>query len=126
MQQYCIKNFACRRPRPRPWGLGPKGQNSTVPEHGHVAYQRKWSRECSNILTHTLDSCGRVRGQNIFFSSERSRVAHQIRREGSIEHHASTYSALTHTLDPLGWVKDQNMLFSESSRVAYQIKWDGA
>ena len=62
---------------------------------------------------------------NIFFS-ESSCVAHQIRREGSIEHHASTYSALTRTLDPLGWVKDQNMLFSESSRVAYQIKWDGA
>ena len=40
MQQHGSKYFACR-PHPLTLGMGPKGQNSTFSEHGHVAYQIK-------------------------------------------------------------------------------------
>ena len=36
-----FKYFACRRPSPLTLGLGSKGQNSTLSEHNHVAYQIK-------------------------------------------------------------------------------------
>ena len=29
-------------------GKGSKGQNPTFSEHGHVSYQIKWNRKCSN------------------------------------------------------------------------------
>ena len=34
--------------------LGPKGQNTTISEHDHVAYQIKRNDECSNIQAHSL------------------------------------------------------------------------
>ena len=36
-----FKYFACRPPSPLTLGLGSKSQNSTLSEHGHVAYQIK-------------------------------------------------------------------------------------
>ena len=39
------------------------------------------------------------------FFSESSFVAYQIKRNGALEHNASTYSVLTHTLVPWGGVK---------------------
>ena len=44
--------------------------------------------------------------------------------ECNLEHHASTYSFLTYTIDSWDGVKGHN-IFSESSHVAYQIKWNG-
>ena len=44
------------------------------------------------------------------FFSESSHVAYQVRRERSIEHHASIYSVLTHPR-PLGGVKGKNIFF---------------
>ena len=38
-------------PSPDP---GVKGTNITFAEHGHVAYQIKGNRECSNMVTHIL------------------------------------------------------------------------
>ena len=50
-------------PLPPHLNLGPKGQNSTFSEHGHVAYQIKWNRARSiAMLQHVLKKC------NIFFS----------------------------------------------------------
>ena len=61
-------------------------------------------------------------GQNIF--SEVSHVAYQIRREWSIEYHASTYVVPTHTpTSSTAGSKGQNSTFSEHGHVAYQIKW---
>ena len=41
-----------------------------------------------SVLTHTLDPLGGDNGQNIFFP-ESAHVAYKIRREWSIEYHAS-------------------------------------
>ena len=111
----------------------PKGQYSTFSEHGHFAYQIKWNREGSNMQAHILSlhtpstpTLGGVKDQNIFFS-ESSHVASQIRREWSIEHHASTHSVLTHTLCPWRGVKGQNIFFFlkvvNLSCCIYHIKW---
>ena len=50
MQQYGIKNFACKPPLLTT--LGSKGQKSTFSEHGHVACKIKRNDECSNMLAH--------------------------------------------------------------------------
>ena len=42
MQHHGSKYFAPWNPaHPHPLTLGPKGQNLTFPEHGHIAYQIK-------------------------------------------------------------------------------------
>ena len=46
MHQHVSKYFTSRT---RWWR-----QNSTFSEHGRVAYQIKWNRECSNIQAHIL------------------------------------------------------------------------
>ena len=81
--------------------VGSKGQYCNFPEHGHVAYQIKRYRKCSNMQAHIVSlhtpSTPRVGSKfKIFFES--IHVAYQIRREWSIKHHANIYSALTHTL----------------------------
>ena len=45
--------YFARRPTapPRPLWMGLK---VTISEHGHVAYQIKWNRECSNMVTNIL------------------------------------------------------------------------
>ena len=91
-------------PLPDPEEWGKKRSKFNFLEHGHVAFQIKWNANAST------------------FFSESSHVAYHIRRECSIEHHASTYSVLTHTLDSWGGVKKK----SESNHVAYQIKGNGA
>ena len=35
-------------------GLGSKGQNSTLSEHGHVAYKIKGNQECSNMVANIV------------------------------------------------------------------------
>ena len=70
------------------------------------------------IITHTLGFGQKVKT----FFSEIFHIAYQIRREWSIEHHTSTYSALTSTLGHWGWVKRSIHYLSESSHIAYQIK----
>ena len=40
-------------PPPLAW-MGSNGQNSTFSEHGHVAYQIKWNRECSTLQAHIM------------------------------------------------------------------------
>ena len=54
MQQHGKSYFARRPTDPNhsTLGLGSKGQNSTFSEYGHVAYQIKWNRECSNMQAH--------------------------------------------------------------------------
>ena len=53
MQQHCSKYFALRPP-PTHTPPDPGGQNSTFSEHGHVAYQTKGYRECSNMVANIL------------------------------------------------------------------------
>ena len=53
-QQHGRKCFAGRPPPSPDPGGGVKGQNSTVSEHGHVANQIKWNRECSNMQAQIL------------------------------------------------------------------------
>ena len=60
MQQHGSNYLACR-PTPLTLGLGSKGQNSTLSENGHVAYQIKGNHECSNMVANTLSAvcdCG--------------------------------------------------------------------
>ena len=54
MQQHGRKYFACRGPPPLTLRLGSKGQNSTLSEHGHVAYQIKGNHECSDMVADIL------------------------------------------------------------------------
>ena len=79
-----------------------KGQNSTFLEHGHVAYQIKWNHECSKMVA------------NVFY---------QIRREWSIEHHASTYSVITHPR-PLGWGQRSKLFFLNVVMLTFNL-WAG-
>ena len=51
MQQHGSKYFAHRSPDP---GDGLIGQNSTVSEHGHAAYQIKGNHECSNMVAQIM------------------------------------------------------------------------
>ena len=88
MQQRGSKYFACRPPPPLTLGLGPKGQNSTLSEQGHVAYQIKGNHDCSNMVS-TYFACrspsppkknigiGSI-GQNTTFS-EHGHVAYHIK-----------------------------------------------
>ena len=55
--------------------------------------------------------CGQMHKKSCCFFSENSHVEYQIRKEWSIEHHASTYSILAHTLDPWSGVKAQSIFF---------------
>ena len=55
--------------------------------------------------------CGQMHKNKLLLFSESSHVAYQIRKEWSIEHHASAYSILAHTLDPWGGVKAQSIFF---------------
>ena len=41
-------------PNPTDPGDGVNGQNSTFPEHGHVAYQIKENQVCSNLVPNIL------------------------------------------------------------------------
>ena len=54
MQQHCRKYFSCRPPQPLILVLGSKGQNSTLLERGHGAYQIKGNHECSDMVANIL------------------------------------------------------------------------
>ena len=41
-------------PEPGVGAIGSKGQNSTLSEHSHVAYQIKGNHECSNMVANIL------------------------------------------------------------------------
>ena len=51
MQQHGSKYFASRTPTIT---LGSQGKNSTFSEQGHVVYQIKGNRECSNMVANIL------------------------------------------------------------------------
>ena len=137
MKQHGSKYFAHRPPYPPdPVGLniclptdlrtGSKGQNSTLPEHSHVAYQIKWNRECSNMqhifspYTHPR-SLGR--GQRSKYFSLKVVMLH-IKLEGGMEYRAlckHMFCPYTHPRPPGAGLKSKHF-FSESSHVACQIK----
>ena len=53
------RNFAADHPPlPPTLGLGSKGQNSTISEHGHVAYQIKGNHECCKMVASILPAAG--------------------------------------------------------------------
>ena len=59
--------------------MGSKGQNSTLSEHGYVAYQIKENQECSNMVANILPSPGDGSiGRNLTFP-EHGHVAYQIK-----------------------------------------------
>ena len=70
--------------------------------------------------------CGQMHKNMLLLFSENSHVAYQIRKEWSIEHHASTYSIFTHTHSIPGVGSKLKTFFSESSHAVYQIKGNGA
>ena len=113
-----IANIMSTDPPTLGWGGGGS-------EHGHVAYQIKWNRECSNMQAHflslhTLSTPGVGSRVETFFSQ--IQFAYQIRREWSIEHHASTYSVLTDTLEAWGGVKGQNIFFLKVVMLHIKLK----
>ena len=85
MQRHGSKYFARRAPPPPTLGIGSVGRNSLFSEHGHVAYQIKENKECSNMVANILHAdrlppvlrMGSV-GQNSTFS-EHGHVAYQIK-----------------------------------------------
>ena len=96
-------------------GLGSKGPNSTLSEHGHVAYQIKGNHECSNMVANILPAdpsdprVGSI-GQNSTFS-EHGHVAYQIKGN----HQCSNMSAHIMRTDPPpgpgDWVNRPNFNF---------------
>ena len=112
-----------------PSTLGSKGQNTTISEHDHVAYQIKRNDECSNIQAHSLSlhtsSTFWVKGsKHLFFLKE---VMLHIKFKG-IEHKIpwkQFFCPYSHPR-PLEWGQKVKTFFSESSYVAYQIKGNGA
>ena len=59
--------------------MGSNGQNSTLSEHGYVAYQIKENQECSNMVANILPSPGDGSiGRNLTFP-EHGHVAYQIK-----------------------------------------------
>ena len=116
-------------PTPLILGLGSKGQNSTLSENGHVAYQIKGNHECSNIVANILPAdptptleMGSI-GQNSNFS-EHDHVAYQIKGK----HDCSNTDANILPADPLHHAPDPREMgsigqkFSEHGHIAYQIK----
>ena len=91
--------------------MGSKGRNSNFSEHGQIAYRIKWNRGSSNMQEHILSlhthlrPLGEIKGQNIFLKV----VMLHIKREWSIEHHASTYT-FSHPR-PMGWGQRSNIFF---------------
>ena len=66
--------------QPPGWTQG-VGPNPTFSEYGHVAYQIKWNRECSNMVANILPHSTpppNLPGGVIFFS-EHGHVAYQIK-----------------------------------------------
>ena len=85
MQQHVSKYYARRPPSTLlGLGMGSVGQNSTLIDHGHVAYQIKDHNECSNMIINILPTdppppLGRGSvGQNLTFSKH-GHVAYQIK-----------------------------------------------
>ena len=123
--------FTCRPPpypRPMVWGQKVKIQlfQNMVMLHiklnGHAN-----ASACKHIFcpyTHPRPLGWGQRSKQFF--SESSHVAYQIRREWSIEHHASTYSVLTHTLNPWGGVKGQNNFFLKVVMLHIKLGGNGA
>ena len=101
-----------------PSTLGSKGQNTTISEHDHVAYQIKRNDECSNIQAHSLSlhtsSTFWVKGsKHLFFLKE---VMLHIKFKG-IEHKIpwkQFFCPYTHPR-PLEWGQKVKTFFSESS-----------
>ena len=112
--------FCLQTPPPLPGpGVGSKGQNSNLWEHGHDTYQIQGNQECSNMVANILpvDPLPRPwgsKGQNSTFS-EHGYVAYQIK---------GNYECTPPSPQPLGWGKTgQNSALSEHGH-AYQIKWN--
>ena len=132
MQQNCSKQCARRSPPPACPTLGCSQKVEFQLVQNMVMLHIKLNG-IANAATckHICCPCTHPRPLKLdqrsnYYFSESSCVACQIRRERSIEHHASTYSVLTYTPQPFDGVKGQNIFFSESSHVLYQIKGNGA
>ena len=85
MQKH-VGNYFYPQTSPPPTSLW-LGQNSTVSEHGHVAYQNKWNRKCRNMQAHILSlhtpsTLGVGQMVKTFFS-ESSHAAYQINGNGA-------------------------------------------
>ena len=89
-------------------GVGSKGHISTFSDYGHVAYQIKENRECSNMVAlfclQTFDTpmtlgIGSL-GQNSTFS-EHCHVAYQFKGNHEMQQHGSKYFARRPPSPPL-------------------------
>ena len=104
---------ARRPPIPPPtMGMESVGQNLTILEHGHVAYQIKGNQDCSNMVANILptdptpDNCDGLKFN--FFQS----MAMFYNKLKGTEHRAPykhILSPFTH-LQPVGLIKRQNKI----------------
>ena len=80
--QHGSKYYAHRPPPPDPGGQ--KVKNSTLLEHGHIAYNIKGNHKCSNMVANILPAAPhpspdpRVKRSNLTFA-EHDHVAYQIK-----------------------------------------------
>ena len=75
-----------------------------------------------SVLTHTLDTCGVVKGQS--FLSESSYVAYQIK--GNVAKSSMQAHILSLHTPSTPWWGQKVKNITESSHVAYHIKGSGA
>ena len=125
-------------PIPLPPTLGGGGQNSTFSENGHVAYQIKGNRECTNMVANICPqpppspSPQKVKIQlfqnmvMLYTKGNRecsNMVATADRGTINTKHIKRDFDPRP-VSDPLGGLRgrDQNSTFSEHGHVAYQIK----
>ena len=112
MQQQRSKYFA--RKTPLTLRIGSKGQILTFIEHGHVVYQVKGNKVCSNIVANTLPTAPSpapiprlwgLNGQNSTLS-EHVHGAYQIKANHECSNMvAHILPAVPCPPDPGGWLK---------------------
>ena len=107
--------------------MGPIGQTSTFSEHGHVAYQIKENRECSNVIATILPADTPDHGCRQYVKiqlSEHGHVAYQIKGTHQMQQYASKYFPPdpSPSPGPAVGVKRSKLNFSEHVHVEYQTK----
>ena len=95
-------------------GMGSVYQNSNFAEHGHVAYQIKENRECSNLVANILpvDPLRTLGMGSIGHNStilEHGHVAYLIKGNHEMQHHRSKYFACRPLPDPCPCFWGQNV-----------------
>ena len=109
-----FRSKACDSPTEWTCGVGSKGQNSTLSEHGHVAYQIKENHKCSNKVANILPrdplpkppnrptplTLGMRSIGHILPFTEHGHVAYAVQGNHEMKQHGSKYFSCSPLADP--------------------------